>query len=81
MTCTMFVNMRQAHVIQKCFGTCIAQQPIRRRGSVGEGAGLENFALEKSRELVMMRGDYVSRKETEELGRTETSEECRHPCR
>jgi len=27
----------------------------------------------------MMRGDYVSRKETEELGWTETSEECRHP--
>lgn len=27
----------------------------------------------------MMRGDYVSRMESEELGRSETSEECRHP--
>ncbi|KAL1272464.1 hypothetical protein QQF64_028326 [Cirrhinus molitorella] len=26
-----------------------------------------------------MRGDYVLRMETEELGRIETSEECRHP--
>ncbi|XDV35407.1 hypothetical protein PO909_005361, partial [Leuciscus waleckii] len=39
--------------------TQVADTPIR-RGSVGQGAGLENFALEKSRDLVMMRGDYVS---------------------
>lgn len=75
----MFVNTRQAHVIPKCLGTCNALQPIRCRGSVWGGTALA-FRLGKiDRDPVMMRGDYVSRKETEELGRTETSEECRHP--
>ncbi len=68
----MFVNTRQAHVIQ----SEVANQ------SPGEcvWGGAWVFRPGKlDRDIVMMRGDYVSRMEGEELGRTETSEECRHP--
>lgn len=74
----MFVNTRQAHVILKCLGTCNALQPIRRRGSVWGGTASAFRPGKIDRDPEMMRGDCVSRKETE-LGRTETSEECRYP--
>ncbi|ROL50791.1 Hematopoietic progenitor cell antigen CD34, partial [Anabarilius grahami] len=49
-------------------------------GGVSGGSTASAFRPGKiDRDPVMMRGDYVSRKGTEELGRTETSEECRHP--
>lgn len=39
MTCTMFVNMRQAHVIQKCFGTCKRAAANQTPGECPGGGG------------------------------------------